>query len=112
MQTQKYSQLPETLQEAIQARLEIGDKNMKELFSFISKNPGLSIYAISKKTNWSVGKVSYTINKLKELDVVKEVRQIETNRISLLIYVKKWYDSLPIESLKELKEIIDRDTKK
>ncbi len=105
-QLEKYGHLPGTLGKAVEARVEIGDRNMQELFSFISKHEGLSIYALSKKIGWSIGKTNYLLGKLDELDVIKKVQKIENNRFQLLIYPKFWHDSLPIESLKELKELM------
>ena len=107
-----YSHLPGTLAEAVEARLGIGDKNMNELFDFLTKNEGLSIYAVAKKIGWSVGKTSYTIGKLEELGVIKKVGLVEDNVFKLLIFTKEWYDMLPEESLKELKEIIEGLEKK
>lgn len=101
-----YSHLPGTLADAIEARLEIGDKNMNELFDFLAENEGLSMYAIAKKIGWSVGKVSYTIGKLEELGVIKKVAIVEDNVCKLLVFTKEWKDMLPEESLKELEELI------
>ena len=101
-----YSHLPGTLAEAVEARLQIGDKNMNELFDFLAENEGLSIYGIAKKIGWSVGKTSYTIGKLEELGVLKKVGVVEDNVFKLLIFTKEWYDMLPEESLKELEELV------
>ena len=105
---QMYAHLKDNIGSAIEARARIADKGMEDLYKFICGHPSLSIYEISKKMNWSAGKVTYILGKLEELDVIKKIYKIEKNRSKLEICKKDWSESLPDESLKELKEIMKR----
>ncbi len=54
------------------------------LYEFINKNPGLSIYDLSKKLNWTTGKVDYHIKKLLKEGIVRNSEEIVNGRIRKL----------------------------
>jgi len=54
------------------------------LYEFINKNPGLSIYDLSKKLNWTTGKVDYHIKKLLKDGIVRNSEEIVNGRIRKL----------------------------
>ncbi|KKN37090.1 hypothetical protein LCGC14_0767040 [marine sediment metagenome] len=59
------------------------------LYEFIHKNPGLTIYALSKRLNWTTGKVEHYMKKLVKEGIVKDSQEIVNGR------VKKAYQSTP-----------------
>ncbi len=67
------------------------------LYGFIDKNPGLTIYELSKKIKWSPGKISYYIKKLVKDGLLKNSTEIVNGRTN-----KKYYG-------KSMKEFINWD---
>ncbi len=56
------------------------------LYEYIDKNPGFSIYDISKKLNWTPGKVDYHIKKLLKDGIVKNSEKIINGRVRKAYY--------------------------
>jgi len=63
------------------------------LYEFISKNPGLTIYDLSKKLEWTTGKVEHYVKKLVKEGIVKNSEEIVNGR------VKKAYSPVPWKKL-------------
>ncbi|KKK73947.1 hypothetical protein LCGC14_2888700 [marine sediment metagenome] len=49
---------------ANQVRRKKAQDNKWFLYEFIHKNPGLTTYEMSKKINWTIGKLNYYVQKL------------------------------------------------
>ncbi len=58
------------------------------LYGFIDKNPGLTIYELSKKIKWSPGKISYYIKKLVKDGLLKNSTEIVNGRTNKKYYGK------------------------
>jgi len=49
---------------ANQVRRKKAQDNKWFLYEFIDKNPNLTVYEMSKKINWTIGKINYYVQKL------------------------------------------------
>jgi predicted transcriptional regulator len=49
---------------ANQVRRKKAQDNKWFLYEFIDKNPGLTVYEMSKKVGWTIGKLNYYVQKL------------------------------------------------
>jgi predicted transcriptional regulator len=56
------------------------------LYEYIDKNPGLTIYDLSKKLNWTTGKVEYHIKKLLNERMVKNSEEVANGRVRKLYF--------------------------
>jgi len=65
------------------------------LYEFINKHRGLSIYEITKKLNWSAGKVHAIVKKLESMGLVKTEMVVENSRVKRKVYPTSWMDLLP-----------------
>ena len=71
--------------------------NKWKLYKFIDKNPGLTIYDLNNKMNWTVGKISYYVKKLLKDKMIKNSTIIVNGRVN-----KRYYG-------KTLKEFINQE---
>ena len=81
------------LENANRIRLFNAMKNKYFLYEVINKSPGLTIYDLSKKINWTSGKVNHYIQKLLKDRVIKNSSKVENGR------VKKSYSSVSYKEL-------------
>ncbi len=56
-------------------------KNKYFLYETINKKPGLTIYNLTKKVNWTSGKVNHYIQKLLKDKVIRSSTKIENGRV-------------------------------
>lgn len=50
------------------------------LYEFIDKNPGLTIYEMKKKIDWTIGKLDYYVKKLIKDGFIKNSDQVVNGR--------------------------------
>ena len=81
------------LEKANKIRLFNAMKNKYFLYEAINKSPGLTIYDLSKKINWTSGKVNHYIQKLLKNRVITNSSKVENGR------VKKSYSSVSYKEL-------------
>ena len=74
------------------------------LYEIICKNPEISVYKLSKKLDWSVGKVNHHVNKLIKDGVVQNSIKTENNRIKRSLRAKDWKEFMSPEVLEDLKK--------
>ena len=91
--------------QALQARQKAKVDSTIKLVNFLQKNPGLSIYDISKKLEWTSGKVSYYILKLAAEGFLKTEIIVEGGRAKRIIRLKTAKEMLSKKELEELKKI-------
>ena len=65
---------------ANQVRRKKAQDNKWFLYEFIDKNPGLTVYEISKKIDWTNGKVNHYIQKLVKEDFIKNSDKVVNGR--------------------------------
>ena len=65
---------------ANQVRRKKAQDNKWFLYEFIDKNPGLTVYEISKKINWTNGKINHYIQKLVKEDFIKNSDKVVNGR--------------------------------
>ena len=75
------------------------------LYNYISKNPGLTIYKLSKLLKWSVGKVNYYIKGLLEDGMITNLTEIVNNRVKRSFYSKKVTDFINWNEMTNLKKL-------
>lgn len=69
------------LNKANKIRLFNAMKNKYFLYKLINKSPGLTIYDLTKKVNWTSGKVNHYIQKLLKDKVIRNSTIIENGRV-------------------------------
>lgn len=74
------------------------------LYEVISQNPEISIYELSKKLSWSIGKVNYHVNKLIKDGIISNSTKTENNRTKRSLRAKSWKHFIRPEDLEELKK--------
>jgi len=87
------------LEKAHKVRLFNGMKNKYYLYEIINKTPGLTIYDLTKKLNWSAGKIEYYIQKLLKDNVINNMTEIVNGR------VKKSYSAVNYREFMDKKEL-------
>lgn len=75
-----------------------------ELYEVINKNPEISIYELSKKMNWSIGKVNHHVTRLIKDGVISNSTTIEKNRTKRNLKAKGWKEFIRPEDLEALKK--------
>ena len=65
---------------ANQVRRKKAQENKWFLYEFINKNPGLTVYEISKKIDWTNGKINHYIQKLVKEDFIKNSDKVVNGR--------------------------------
>ncbi|MBA7514013.1 hypothetical protein ES705_06031 [subsurface metagenome] len=76
------------------------------LYEFINKNPELSIYDLSKKLNWHLGKVDYHVKKLIKGGIVRKSEEFINGRIETLYYPIPFKDLINWDEMTEIKKHI------
>ena len=65
---------------ANQVRRKKAQENKWFLYEFIHKNPSLTVYDISRKVNWSTGKVNHYVQKLVREGFINNCEKVENGR--------------------------------
>ena len=73
------------------------------LYKFVNVHSGLSIYELSKRLGWSMGKVSNIIKKLEEDGLIGKDRLVEGGRAQTKIHPIGWKELLPDDVKETLK---------
>ncbi len=73
------------------------------LYEFINKNPGLTIYNLSKKLNWTSGKVDYYIKKLLKDGIVKNSEEIVNGRVRKSYHPTPFGEHINWDEMKNIK---------
>ena len=81
------------------------------LYEIINKNPEISVYELSKKTNWSIGKVNHHVNKLIKDGVISNSIKTENNRTKRSLRAKDWKEFISPEDLEALKKDLSNKPK-
>jgi len=87
-------------------------ENKWELYDTISKNPGLSIYDLSKKINWTPGKVEYYIKKLVKDDMIENSMRIENNRVHRSFKARKVGHFINWDEMTHIQKPLKKDQQK
>ena len=75
-----------------------------DVYNIIDKNPGISIYELSKKLNWSVGKVNHHVSKLIKEGAITNSIVVEENRTKRKLKAKDWKELIDPKILADLKK--------
>jgi len=67
------------------------------LYGIIDKNPGLTIYDLSKKIKWSTGKINYYVKKLVKDGMIKNSTEIVNGRVNKKYFGKTMKEFLNID---------------
>ncbi len=65
---------------ANQVRRKKAQDNKWFLYEFIDKNPGLTVYEMSKKINWTIGKLNYYVKKLVKDGMINNSEKVVNGR--------------------------------
>ena len=87
-------------------------ENKWKLYDIISKNPGLSIYDLSKKINWTPGKVDYYVRKLVKEDVIENSAKNVNNRIQKSFRARKVGHFINWDEMTHVQKPFDKDQQK
>lgn len=77
------------LKVANQIRRKKALENKLFLYGIIDKNPGLTIYDLTKKINWTAGKIKHYVDGLVEDGMIKNSTSIVNGRTNKRYYGKK-----------------------
>ena len=75
------------------------------LYQLIDKQPGESIYALSKVTGWSTGKVYASVKRLAKDGLVRIDKSMRDGRGVLVVKPLEWQEFFTPEELQELKDL-------
>jgi len=65
---------------ANQVRRKKAQDNKWFLYEFIDKNPNLTVYEMSKKMNWTIGKLNYYVQKLVKDGIIYNSDEVVNGR--------------------------------
>ena len=99
-----YVGVEDMLELANKVRMNKALENRWVLYDLIDKNPGISIYELSKKLEWTVGKVNHHVNKLIKEGAVANSTVVENNRAKRKLKAKDWKELIDPQILKALKK--------
>jgi len=91
------------LKKANQIRIFNAMKNKYFMYQFITKTPGITIYDLAKKINWSPGKVKYYTEKLLEDGVIRNSTEIVNGRTQKKFYPVSYKEFIKKEEMDFLK---------
>lgn len=74
------------IQKAVETKRKWGYKCAMELLSTIEKHNGTNVYSLAKLMKWSIGNVTYFVNRLEKLNLVKSVYEVKLGRMTRRIY--------------------------
>ena len=90
------------LEFANQVRSKKAMENKWLLYELINKKPGLTVYKLSKKIDWSVGKTDYYIRKLVKDGLVNNSTEIIKGRVHNFYTPKKMEQMINWKEFKTL----------
>lgn len=73
-------------QKAVETKRRWGYKTATTLLSVIEKHNGANVYVLANLAGWSPGKVTYFVNRLEKLNLVKSVYEVKLGRLTRRIY--------------------------
>ena len=79
-------------------------ENKLELYELISKNPGISIYGLTKKNDWTPGKVEHYVKKLLKDGMIDNSSEVVNGRNKRRLRAKKMEHFINWDKIKELKK--------
>ena len=85
-------------------RRKIAYNNRMTVLGFIEKNPEITSYELSKKLNWSTGKVGYYVKQLVKEDLVRNSTTIENGRALKRYTAKDPKDLINWDQIEHLKK--------
>jgi predicted transcriptional regulator len=74
-----------------------------ELYNFVCSHENCTIYEISKLLNWSVSKVTQSVKRLIDANMVREKEEVVSGRVIKVIVPVKWTEYFTEDELKEIK---------
>lgn len=80
----------EQTEQATEERIRIGRVTDFELYDFISANPGLSVYELADKLDWSLGKVSGAVSRLIKRRLIKVKESMGNPHLKKEYYPISW----------------------
>lgn len=78
-------------------------ENRYFLYKVIDKNPGLIIYDLSKKVEWSTGKVNYYVKKLLKEGIVQNSTEIVNGRTRIYYFLTPMKEMINWDEMKHIK---------
>lgn len=73
-------------QKAVETKRKWGYKTATTLLSVIEKHNGANVYVLANLAGWSPGKVTYFVNRLEKLNLIKSVYEVKLGRLTRRIY--------------------------
>ena len=73
---------------ANQVRRKKAQENKWFLYEFIDKNPGLTVYELSKKIDWTIGKLNHYVQKLVNDGMIHNSSEVVNGRNQKRYYGK------------------------
>ncbi|MHA1755792.1 MAG: winged helix-turn-helix domain-containing protein [Promethearchaeota archaeon] len=93
-----------TLKKANEAKKRIALQKKWFLYDYIDKNPGLSVYDLSKKLNWPTGSVNNYIQELIKDGMIDNKTNIKNGRVRKSYSVKEVGNYLNWKEMKNIKK--------
>ncbi|MGB2840940.1 MAG: helix-turn-helix domain-containing protein [Halobacteriota archaeon] len=87
------------------AELYIGDalETDGELYNFICNHEDCTIYEISKHLNWSTSKVTQSVKRLIDANMVREKEEVVSGSVMKVVVPVKWTEHFTEAELEEIK---------
>ncbi|KKN41020.1 hypothetical protein LCGC14_0727400 [marine sediment metagenome] len=79
-------------------------ENKWVLYELISKNPGICIYELAKKKDWTPGKVEHYVKKLLKDGMIDNSTEVVKGRNKRSLRAKKMEHFINWDKIKELKK--------
>ena len=90
------------LEFANQIRRKKAMENQWYLYEFLNKNPNLTVYDLSKRIEWTVGKVDYYIKKLLKGGLIHNSSEVINGRTHNFYKPKKMVELINWEEMNNL----------
>jgi predicted transcriptional regulator len=74
-----------------------------ELYNFICNHEDCTIYEISKHLNWPTSKVTQSVKRLMDANMVREKEEVVSGKVIKVIGPVKWKEYFTEDELKEIK---------
>ena len=91
-----------TIQTAIAAEKDKGIDTDLELYEFVDKQPGQSVYSMAKAMGWSNGKTYASVRRLERSKLVHIEKMEKGGRSVLVVRPYDWYEFFTPKELQEM----------
>lgn len=100
-------QIPKTLM-ATRTRQMNGKVAEDHLYRYVNVHRDLSLYEVSKKLGWTLGKVQGALKRLEKAGLVSYKEEMVNGRKRKIIHTVSWKEMMKKEDLEELDKLMKR----